>query len=159
MKANFTISEEDYVKAIKLSMKFTRRDRAIFVVIAIVMGVMLFAGSPWMKTLSSGALMGGCLVYLLLTYVSPYHARKQYRKFPAIRVPFTLAMEGDGIVYSSEHGETRLTWDRIKKWREDDDFILVYLTAKLCHIIPKRAEGIDVVELTTQLHNNVGDPW
>ncbi|MDH6165907.1 hypothetical protein M2282_001048 [Variovorax boronicumulans] len=159
MTATFTISEDDYVDAMRLYGRLPRLAR--WVVIAIAVGLLLAAifGSRQIQSGALGGLVGGTLVLLAMRYIAlPMSARRHYRKYKAIQDEFSVDLLEDALRIRAAHGESRLIWANVLKWRQDDRFVLMYLMPRLFHVLPKSvaSQGFDVPALVEQLNRHVG---
>jgi hypothetical protein len=160
MQAEYTISEDDYVKAQLLAARRGRR-RWFTIGGGMVAGFALaMYGPPAMRDLSLMlvSLAIGFAVVIVITRVGiPYYVRRHYRQYKLLHAPFTLHLRDSGLHFVSPETSLVLDWDKIVKWQENDDFVLVYSAPRLFYIIPKRiqAEGFDVAQLTGQLTSHV----
>lgn len=81
-----------------------------------------------------------------------------YRKYPAIQQPMSIDLLDDGIAFTAATGQGNLTWPTIVKWRQNERVVLVYLSPRLYHLVPKRLaqDGFDVNTMTDALDRSVG---
>ena len=159
MKAQYQISEDDYVRAVRLFGKFTRKQLYVYFVLAGVLVLCVLLGSPIVWAAGIGGLIGGSIAILGGRFVvSPLLARRHYRKYKAIQDKFKVELLPDGLKFSSSSSEGKLTWDKVFRWRQNESYILVYLMPRLFHILPKSVanNGFNVSELTNRLLENVG---
>ena len=159
MTATFRISEDDYVDAMRLYGRFPRLAR--WAAIAIAAGLLLTAifGSRQVQSGALGGLVGGTLVLLAMRHLFvPMGARRHYRKYKAIQDEFSVELLDDALRIRALHGESRLIWANVLKWRQDDRFVLLYLMPRLFHVLPKSvaAQGFDVAALVERLNQHVG---
>ena len=108
-----------------------------------------------------GGLVGGLFVALVGRYiVSPILARRHYRKYKSIQEEFTVELVDDGVRFTSPNADGKITWDKIHKWRQNEDFVLIYPMPRIFHMIPKSvaAQGFDLQALTDGLQHHVGKP-
>ncbi|MET3494253.1 YcxB family protein [Variovorax boronicumulans] len=159
MTATFKISEDDYVDAMRLYGRMPRLAR--WVVIAIAAGLLLTAifGSRQIQSGALGGLVGGTLVLLALRYlVLPMSARRHYRKYKGIQDEFSVELQDDCLRLWAAHGESRIIWTNLLKWRQDDRFVLLYLMPRLFHVLPKSvaSQGFDVDALVERLNRHLG---
>lgn len=161
MKVKYRISEDDYVSAMKLFAKLSPRVSAIYSASTVVLVVLAIFGATLIKAGAIGGLAGGVIVTLVGRYIaSPILARRHYQKYKAIHQEFTIELLDDGVRFTSPDADGKLTWDKMLKWRENQDYILIYLMPQLYHIVPKSivAGGFDVKLLTNGLSQYVGKP-
>lgn len=161
MNATYRISEDDYVNAMRLFTKFTPRAKVIFVFLSSVLILLAIFGSPEIQSIAIGGLAGALIVHVVGRYiVSPILARKHYRKYKAIQDEFTVEVLLDGVRFASPNADGKLTWEHMLKWRQNDDYILIYPMPRIYHIIPKSiaSSGFDVPLLINWLTQHVGEP-
>jgi hypothetical protein len=161
MKATYRISEQDYVNAMKLFAKLAPRVALAYFVVALALVVLAIFGSQVMRGGAIGGLIGGLTVTLIGRYiVSPILARRHYRKYKAIHQEFAVELVIDGVRFSSPNADGKLTWDQIHKWRQNDNFVLIYPMPRIFHIVPKlvATQGFDLQGLTDGLLQHVGKP-
>lgn len=53
--------------------------------------------------------------------------------------PHELEIDAAGIVEWTEVNELRQSWSGIERIEENDDYVLIYLSSIMAHVIPKRA--------------------
>jgi hypothetical protein len=151
MKAQYRITEDDYVKAMRLH---TWRDfiarpsatqLALRFVIAILLGLAVWI-EPTIGLVS--ILVLAIAVAVLLLFWVPARSRKHYKQHTAI----------DGIRFSSADGETKALWPKVFQWRQNEQYVLVYRMSLLFHIVPKSLaqEGFDIPLLVRRLAEHVG---
>lgn len=161
MEARFRISEQDYVDAMRLFGRLTRRWIIAYSVSAVPLLALAYFGSPVWRGAAIGGLIGGLLVALAArNIVGPLLARRHYRKYKAMHEEFVVELVDDGVRFASPTADGRVTWDNVHRWREDEALVLIYLMPRLFHIIPKAvaAQGFDLQGLTHALHQHVGNP-
>lgn len=161
MKATFKISEQDYVNAMKLFARPTPRLLYIYLAAALVLAALARFGGVIVSAGATGGLAGGIIAILLGRYiVTPFMARRHYRKYKAIQEEFAVELLEDGVRISSPDAEGKITWGKMLKWRQNESYVLIYPMPRLFHIIPKSvaAQGFDLQALTDELQRNVGKP-
>lgn len=159
MEARFRISEQDYVNAMKLYGKFTPKMMVIFILGVGFLALIAIFGSSIFKSGAIGALIGGGIVLVVGRYViSPILARRHYKKYKAIQDEFVVALGDDGVCIESSNAKGIVPWDNILKWRENEEFLLLFLMPRLYHIVPKSIaqQGFDISLLVNSLNKNVG---
>lgn len=159
MTARFRLSEDDYVDAMRLYGRLPRPGR--WLVAALAAGLLLVAvfGTGDARPGALGGLVGGTLVLLAMRYVVlPMTARRHYRKYKAIQDEFSVELQDDALRLWAPHGESRIVWSNLLKWRQDERFVLMYLMPRLFHVLPKSvaAQGFDVEALIERLERHVG---
>jgi hypothetical protein len=161
MRATYRISEEGYLGAMRLFAKFTPRLATIYLASAAALAVLAIFGTPVLRGGAIGGLIGGLSVTLIGRYIaSPMLARRHYQKYKAIHDEFGVELVDDGVRFTSPSADGKITWDKIHKWRQNDEFVLIYPMPRIFHIIPKSvaAQGFDLQALTKGLLQHVGKP-
>ena len=159
MTATFRISEDDYVDAMKLYARWPRRARWITVAIAVLLVLGSLLGTRQIQSSALGGLIGGASVLLAMRLlVMPMTARRHYRKYKSIREEFSAELMDDALRLRAPHGESRVVWANVLKWRQNDRFVLLYLMPRLFHVLPKSvaAQGFDLPGLVERLNRHVG---
>jgi len=159
MEAAYRISEDDYVRAMKLYSKITPKLAAIYGVAVIVLLALAIFGAGAIKGGAIGGLIGGAVVAILGKYVvNPILARRNYRKYKAIHEPIAIKLKEEGLELSTADGAGLVRWDKILKWRQNDEYLLIYPMPRMYHIVPKAVaeSGFDLASLITSLQERVG---
>lgn len=159
MAHRFLIAEDDYLAAMRLHARL-RGERRVFIGLLALLCVvaLLTARSPWREA-GIGGLIGLAAVLLLTHFViGPLVWRRHYRRYPAIQQPMEVELLDTGLHVRSPSGESRLTWAQIVRWREDERFVLVYISPVLFHIVPRHAPSaeFDVEALRAALSRQLG---
>ena len=162
MATEYKISEVDYVRAMKLFSIITPKIAAMYAAAIAVLGVAAVFGPPVLKGGAIGGLIGGGVVIILgRLIVNPFLARRHYRKYKAIQEPIYIQLKDDGIEFSTADGKGLLRWEKIFKWRQNEDYVLIYPMPRLYHIVLKivpktiKESGFDLLALTKTLEARV----
>jgi hypothetical protein len=145
----------------KLFARFTPRLAIVYSTIALTLIVSAALGPRALGAGAIGGLIGGLLVTVVGRYIaSPLLARRHYRKYKAIQDEFGVELVEQGVRFTTTNAEGTILWDKIHKWRQNDEFVLIYPMPRLFHIIPKSVatQGLDLQELTNALLQHVGKP-
>lgn len=159
MQARYRISERDYQRAGALSARATPRAWGAMAALALLLLAVVIWGPPQFRWLALLSLFGGAIGWSAMLYlVNPWLLRRHYRRYKAIQDELVVALLDDGLRFTASSGESRLTWDRIFKWRHDADYVLIYSMPRLYHVVPARvtAQGFDVARLKALLTCHVG---
>lgn len=159
MKSEFSISEDEYIKANKLYTKPSKKVYLVFLMLGMFTVAMhLFSVPSIFVYAVGGACIGGIVGQELVRhFYASIKTRGVYRSYKAAQEPIKMELSDNGILLSAESGESILQWERLSQWREDDRFILIYQNDYLYHLIPKRLGDITVA-LRGQLVKYVGKP-
>ena len=159
MEATYKISEEDYVRAMKLSSKISPRIKAIYAVAVLALVfVAAFGSTAVIGGVAGGLIGGGAVAVLARLLVNNFLARRHYKKYKAIHEPINIRLQEEGIELSTSDGRVLVRWEKIVKWRQNEAYFLVYPMPRLYHIIPKSISdsGFDLSALVTALRDKVG---
>ena len=158
MKATYHITEDDYVAGLLLGTAL--RFRSLFRLFAVYcIGVFLYLWLNQDTLVSTGTMVAGITLvvvlyfFILRRFVAASSFRKHYRKYKLIQDPISVELSDSGVEQASEHYTTRLAWDYILGWRENDAYFLLAIAPRLYHIVPKRiaADGFDFDTLRERL--------
>ncbi|MDX2418013.1 MAG: YcxB family protein [Xanthomonadales bacterium] len=161
MEAKFRISEQDYVDALKLHGKLTPKSLAVYLLLGLTLVLIAMIGSPIIRGGAIGGLAGAAVVVILGRFaLQPILARRHYRKYKAMHDEFTIRLDDAGLGLESSNAKGVLPWGDILKWRENEDYLLIYLMPRLYHIVPKSVsqDGFDLTHFVKTLNENVGKP-
>lgn len=144
MKTTYSLTESEYVNAHKLFTKPTMKIKIVYCILGIVLLLVAFLSSRLIIRLGAiGGFAGGAIGYLVTNYIyAPYQTKKQYQKYKAAQEPNELEILLNGLKFTSETGAAIIAWERIIKWRENSQFILIYQAPHVYHIIPKRIGNV-----------------
>jgi len=154
------ISERDFIHATFLHI----RPRPSFALLGIVLAglavwatytALLSGGSVTLAVLlvaSQAYLLAFFLVYL------PWRARRTYRQYKAVALPFAAELLADGVHFENELGASTVPWSHVRRWREGKSMFLLYPTEVLFYIVPKSAFSSPalVAEFRTSLERHLG---
>lgn len=149
MDVEFTLTEDEYVKANQL---FNRLNKTTFIIyIGIILAALLLAITSddfTTQCIVAATIVGGVMGYVITRFIyAPWKTKKQYRHYQAAREPVLLAVSSDGLHFKSELGESSLEWSRLYQWRENNHFVLIYQAPDIYHILPRRVgPTIELVE-------------
>jgi membrane-anchored glycerophosphoryl diester phosphodiesterase (GDPDase) len=159
MPIPFEISEQDYVNAVKLSAQMSRRQAYMLLFAWIILLAMaVFISTGVLLGVLFGPIGGAVVAWLWLHVVVAYIARRHYRKYKLMQGKLAAALHEDGVQLKTDDSDAILHWDKLLKWRQNNQFVLLYQMPALFFIIPKRleAEGFDVPLLLQRLTETLG---
>jgi hypothetical protein len=137
-KANYLITEEDYVNSMKLYSRLLPGLALRLVLIVVFLLIASFLVPSILQSAILGGLVGGGLVLILgRFFLGPMLARRHYRKYKAIQEPIQICLRDDGVEFTTVDAAGVVKWEKILKWRQNDEYLLIYLMPRLYHIIPK----------------------
>lgn len=160
MKAVFRISEQDYVDGMKLFAKASPRIVVIRWLVGLGLAAVCILGHGAVKGFATGTLLGGIAVACFARYGLPMMHRRNYRKYKAIQGEFAVELAEDGVRFLSANSDSKLTWDNVLKWRQNDKWLLIYPMPRMYHMIPTSvaSQGFDLEALRERLRQHVGEP-
>ena len=161
MEATFTISEEDYVRAARLGTQLTGKQLAFAAAACLAIGLVVLSVShqiAYSALVALSGILGGGLGYYTVLFCTGFLARRHYRNYKLIQDPVAIQLQEDGIRLRSHDYEGAVRWENILKWRQNDQYFLIYPAPRLYNIIPKTIseQGFDLAALTQQLEVHVG---
>lgn len=159
MESTYTISEHDYVKAMRLFSRVTPKIAGIYAIAIACLLLLIIFGPPVIASGAIGGLIGGLVVVVIgRLVVSPLLAKRHYNKYKAIQEPIAIQLKDEGVVFSMADGSGVVKWENIYKWRQNDSYLLIYPMPRLYHIIPKSIidSGFDISRLIEALQARVG---
>jgi len=159
MEAEYTISENDYLRAMKLYAKITPKVAASYILAVAVLAIVALFGPMAVKAGVAGGLIGGAFVIVVgRFFIGPFITRRNYRKYKAIHEPIHVQLKEEGVAFSTVDASGVVRWEKIFKWRQNEHFLLIYPMPRLFHIIPKSIanSGFDLSSLINILESKVG---
>ena len=160
MTAKFRISEQDYLNAQKLHRKLTPKKLWFISLLGSTLTLMALLGPNAMQAMAIGGLIGGITVLLLIpTLIAPYVGKRHYRKYKAIQEELSMSVTDEGIRITTPNGDSIVLWDKVLKWRQSEQYVLVYIMPMLYYIVPTHLtnQGFDLAKLKHFLIQHVGD--
>lgn len=154
----FVISEDEYVRANRL---YSRPTRGIWVFYGVLAAILIavFSSSGSMKVVALGGAIGGTVGVLVTRYLfAPWLVRRHYRAYEAVHEQQSVELTEGGVRFQSENGEALIPWRHIWKWRENEEFVLIYQNQRLYHLLPRSLaqRGFDFARLEALLKEHVG---
>ena len=144
MEIEFTITEDEYVKANKLFTKPSKNILFFYVFCALALIIVALASEISVVKFSAfSGIIGGFLGLNFVRHIyAPWGTRRQYRQYKAAKDPIAINFKDGFLHFKSASGEGTIEWGYIYKWRENSEFLLIYQSSALYHIIPKRIGAI-----------------
>jgi hypothetical protein len=78
------------------------------------------------------------MIPVLLWVVLPLTWRRIYKQDNEIKLPFTIELGEKAIQFYNEIGKTTRPWTHYKKWKENDELLILYQTDHHATPLPKR---------------------
>jgi len=139
MKIEYKLSVDEYLEAIKLHQKmgFRKLMMIIYIVVATIIIAITTDYSDGRDIFRNyGALFFAVAFYLLLTsMIGKYQSKKLYEKSETLSKETVLRVSAKGIRVASN--EKPIPWDTFSKYKEDDNYVILYTSINNFKIIPK----------------------
>ena len=84
-------------------------------------------------------------------WLVPNLGRRQHRQSAALRLPSSIAWDGEAVHFASERGEARVPFSDLYRWDETADTVLLYQTEMFFNLVPKAALNGEVADLIAKL--------
>jgi hypothetical protein len=164
LKAQYRITEDDFAKVARLNAwrnLITRPSAPQLMasgIIIIPLGLAIWKLPAAGPVFAFTATVFAILFAVALFVRGPRLSRQHYRQFKAIQEPITIELLDGRIRLSSPDGGSNMPWPKIFKWRQNEQFILIFKMPLLFHIVPKSIarEGFDIALLVRRLAEQVG---
>lgn len=157
----YEITKDDYVKCMKLAAAASKKQWLWLAIGGFVLLLLGLFGPRGLNDVGYFGLIGGAIGYLFTLHIfTPWQAKMDYRKYKSIQHPMAISLADGGYNIKAENGQSNVKWENLLKWREDNNFILVYLAPRLFHVIPKSIvdSGFDLEGFRKLLQDNLGIP-
>jgi len=155
MKIKYKLTKEEYLEAVKLHQKmgFRKLMIAVYIMMAVTV-VLITTDYSSMRDIfrNFGALFFGIAFYLLLSkMLGEYQSKRLYERSETLSKETTLRVSAKGIRVGNN--DKPITWDTFSKYKENDEYVILYTSIANFKIIPKSAmneielkEFIDFIE-------------
>ena len=157
--ARYHLSEQDFVRAGAVHARPAARVwLSLGVVLVLCLALAIWGPTRAWRFGGMSGVVGGGVCLLLQFVVSPWLARRQYRRYPAARGEQTVTLTDEGVRLEGQGGVSDLRWDLVYQWRSNGEFVLIYPAPRLYHLVPCRVagQGFDVAALEAALTRHVG---
>lgn len=136
---NTQLTLDDYIKG---SFHLTYSNRVIKISVGVgifillsflsVLSINAFTEFPWFQ------LTIGLYLTIGLPISVYFSAKKNYNKHPRIKESIQYVFDNETFYSKGESFEATLTWDKIYKITESENFIFIWHSQQVANIIPKR---------------------
>jgi len=146
-KMQVALQEADVIAAFKLHGRRSWKSWAFYGVLSvagITLGWWIFASPrfpPFMNILGAialGSTVGWWLMTVVFMLLLPFNLRRKIRKHGAGLGSYELSWDTEHFFFENLDTQSRRTWDKLVKWRQNKQVFLVYFTARVFWIVPKR---------------------
>lgn len=162
----YRISEQDYLRSSRLGGRLRTRHRnlllaGLFVLVAMAL-YSLKIGDKAMGSTLIACVFGGLLAALVIRLVvRPILVRRQYRRYALMQQGQKVGFAPEGLHFQSAVGQAVVNWSNFHGWRENDEFLVLFIAPRVFYVLPKRiAEaGFPLESLRTTLAREVGPSY
>ncbi len=139
---SYSITEQDYISAIKLSFPYTRKKLSSTIILLVVVAVLGFFAFQLNHGVLAAGLWGGCVGGIVGHWIQRIYcihigAKKIYKQQKTLHEAFTCSWSDDCLLVSGGSSSSKTPWHNYMRWRENDSVFLLYHSDALFQIIPK----------------------
>jgi len=159
VEIEYTITEHDYVRAVKLAGIVTKKQLIWLSLLGLLLLLFALFGEKLLRFMGIFGISFGIIGYFLTLYIiSPLIAKRHYRKYKLLHQPLRFTMTDSGYAIKSDSGEINVKWSDLLRWRENNEFILLYFAPKLFHMVPITLieKEINISEIERKLTDQLG---
>ena len=164
MKLNIQLTAVDNVQAQYLNLrprpflKWLGYFLGAIIALVWVLSIKVAVAHP--ETISTPLWMLAPFIYFWLMFGVwlPWRSRKTFAQQKVLQQPYSFELTEELFFATAAYGETRLTWDYFRKWKEGKTLFIVYQSDRIMQIIPKRcfASAEEMVEFRALLTKKIG---
>lgn len=145
MRIDYELIPRDFTSAIFAHYNrrwWTRWGRRMLMAAVVILAILatvsaIFSGRAGSLLLAPASVV---VLWVFVLWGMPYlSGRNQYRSQPAAKGPHTIEVDAVGASHTSPMAESRVAWSTYVDFVESSDVMLLYLSSRFFHIIPKRA--------------------
>ena len=131
----YRLSLQQYRDATFLALRLSRAQQQFFIGALLISAILAIVNPADIQSFAVAALFGIISVIVLRVFMQPRQAIRQYARQPSA-APLNVEGKEDGLRLYGEGFEGLLPWQRLIRWRHDDDFLILYPTSKSYYIVP-----------------------
>ena len=151
MTVTYQLSADDYRHALIAYRNRNFLSRWFMILMALlfaVWGIVQVASrQSWMHW-SLPASVVAIAIVLFVHWGNPYlNARRQFRSTPSAQEQISLEMRDEGLRFHSGTTDALVSWDHYKKWIEGESVFVLFTSAVIFVLVPKRAFDPDQLVL------------
>ncbi len=136
----YSLTEDDSVQAVKLDGRPSRVLLATYALAGAGLLTLVLEGPIKIKIVAVCTLFGGMAGEALARHIiTPTLRRRSYRRNALLHNEFTIEISDRDIRIFSLQTDATLTPDRVVRWSEGHDHILIYVARKTYFTIPKQS--------------------
>ena len=159
MEIEYSIAEHDYVRAVKLAGIVTKKQLIWLSLLGLLLLLFALFGEKSLRFMGIFKISFGIIGYFLTLYIiSPLIAKRHYRKYKLLYHPLRFTLTDSGYAIKNASGEINVRWHDLLRWRENNEFILLYFAPKLFHMVPIKLieKEINISEIERKLTDQLG---
>ncbi|MFC2057721.1 YcxB family protein [Campylobacterota bacterium] len=143
MNITYQLTQDEYQQAVNLHHKKGKRFilLAIYVMLATIIVIVGtdFSNTREIITNIITAFFSISFYMLFVRMLSTYQAKSVYQKSATLPYEITLHISGKGIKLDKNSNKGSIPWSAFSKWKNDEDFYLLYTNPRRFNVIPIRA--------------------
>ncbi len=143
MHITYQLAQEEYLRAVNLHhKKGTRLIRlAIYIALAAIIVIVGtdFSNTREITTNVIAAFFSISFYILFVRMLSVHQAKSVYKKSAVLPYEVTLYISAKGIKLDKNNNKVSIPWNAFNKWKNDEDFYLLYTNPRRFNVIPTRA--------------------
>ena len=151
MRAKYQISEENYVDVMRFIWKRSTKERIVFGFLASILAFSALNVDQFtVKNWPFWILIALLIYYFATPIFVSLIARQKYKKYhDQIGLQRDVELTENGLLFSTINARNLVRWDNIRRWRQDESFVLIYEKPMIVHILPKSIlnQGFDIEQL------------
>ena len=159
LEIEYTITEHDYVRAVRLAGVATKKQLIWLSLLGLLLLLFALFGKNSLRFIGIFGVSFGIIGYFLTLYViSPLMAKRHYRRYKLLHQPLSFKLIDSGYIVKNDSGEITVKWSDLLRWKENNEFILLYFAPKLFHMVPKKLSEKDlkISEIERKLTEQLG---
>ena len=136
---------KDYLKANYMNSIFTTASKPflIYSILLLLDGlafscVLVFSPVKVLLIFPILLIIFGAVNIVSILFWLPRKTKKLFNQHKEIHGPIKIEVEEIGLRETTTNSETLYPWENFYQWREDEDLLMLYISAVLFIIIPKR---------------------
>jgi hypothetical protein len=143
MNITYQLTQDEYLQAVNLHHKKGRR--AVTLAIYITLATMIvivgtdFSNNREIITNIIAAIFSISFYLLFVRILTAYQAKSVYQKSATLAHEITLHISGKGIKLDKNSNDISIPWSAFNKYKNDEQFYLLYTNPRRFNVIPTRA--------------------
>lgn len=132
---SFTITEEQYVAAMRLH---SRRSFRVLPMVVVMLALFLGLATLSLTTAIFGAALFAAYMALIV-YLVRGSIKKAYRSLPQLHGDQTIQFSEEGLVWHNSYVLSKVKWPLYQKYAVDDNLYLLYQGPTIFNVVPRSA--------------------